>query len=121
MIRHPDRMMIAAEHQLEPIVRVADFVPVKACPRVERLVIGGNARDQPGQFRNIALMRRTNLYLHEKLLSPYREPAAQRGENSGGLCGVASRPCSGRFLHYAAAEILSEIMREIPGRSMVTP
>jgi hypothetical protein len=31
-------------------------------------MIGGNGRDQPGQFRNIVLARRPNLNVHRMLL-----------------------------------------------------
>ena len=47
MVRHPDGMMVAVEDSLEPVGGVANLVPVKARPRIQPLMVGGDAGDEP--------------------------------------------------------------------------
>ena len=55
---------LALEDGLEPVGRVANFVPVEAGTRVDRFVVGGDACDQARQFANVGVVRGPQFDFH---------------------------------------------------------
>src|SRR5258707_15522491 len=100
-VSDPDRMMVAGEHSFEPCRRLANLVPVKARPRIERLVIGGNRRHQPRDFRDVLLARRPHFDCHPatpSILHPLRH-LVSRFNYSTPLAPAAP---NFRFSHFVA-------------------
>src|ERR1700720_1348331 len=107
-IGDPERMMVAGEHGLKPGRRLANLLPIKPRPLVERLVIGRHRGNQPGDFRDVCGVRGPRFNCHRQGTS--RQGISNYPSLSSQLRQKPERAASnsqrGTFFAYASVLIL---------------
>ena len=68
-VRDPDRVMFAIEHELQPIGRIADSVPIELHARVERLLPCRECGDESREFGDVGFGGAANLDGHRGVIA----------------------------------------------------